>query len=627
MVPRLLFAAGAACLLLAGLASPTQLATAQMGSTPIQPRTTPAATTLAVIKAIGVGDTPLSVAVDSDDDTIYVANQASDTMTVINGRTAAVTSTVGVGESPSGVAVNQDDDTVYVTNLDESTVSVITGRTVTEDDTIDVGGRPFGVAVDQDDDTVYVTKPDSNSVSVINGRTATEDDTIGVGSRPRGVALDQIDDTVYVTNLLSNSVSVISGRTATVVGPAISLGANAANVAVNQDDDTVYVTRLVSPSGSVSVIDGRSAATVGSPIAAGPLTPYGVAVDQLDDTVYVTNEDDSALLIISGRTATVFNTLVVAGRPFGLAVDDTGVNQGLVYVSTLDDNALSVVGRVAPSLGTPSGTAGSVVQIDVDVPQVTYDVDDATIESVSFGGTSVTPTPLAGNSWQVTAPAGTPGTTVAVPVTVTFRGGLTASAGTFTLTTPAPAPPPVFPPSAPQNVVATAGDGQATLTWSAPVSSGTFPITNYEVRSTPAGGRCLVNALTCTITGLANGTAYTLETRALNGAGWGPWSTPSNAVTPAAPPPPPLITITGNRGSGNERGTIYVTGTSTALTETQVRAHVRLRGQTEYQPGRLVDLSADGRFAWQRATGKKTYVYFTGGGVQSNRVIIPAARS
>ena len=387
-------------------------------------------------------------------------------------------------------------------------------------------------------------------------------------------------------------------------------------------DDTVYVTQLLSFSGSVSVIDGRSATTVGSPIAAGPLTPYGVAVDQVDDTVYVTDEGDGTVSLINGRTDTVSSTLIVGGRPFGVAVDDTGTSQGLVYVTTLDDNAVSVIGRVEPSLGTPSGTAGSPVTISVHVPQVTYDVDDATVESVSFGGTSVTPTPLAGNSWQVTAPAGTPGTTVAVPVTVTFRGGLTASAGSFTLTTPAP---PVFPPSAPQDVFATAGDAQATLVWAAPANSGSFPVTNYEVRSTPAGGTCLVATLTCTVTGLTNGTAYSFQARALNGAEWGPWSTPSNTVTPTAAPPP-SITITGSRGTGADRQIVFVTGTSTGLTDPQVRAHVKLRGQADYRPGRLVDLASDGKFVWQRTTGKKAYVYFTGSGVLSNRVIIPAAR-
>ena len=612
---------GAACFLVAGLITAAGTHIAQAGPS-LQPRTTPPATTLAVIKVIGVGDTPLSIAVNSVDDTIYVGNQVSDTVSVINGRTATEDDTIDVGDAPTGVAVDQDDDTVYVTNQDDSTVSVINGRTATEDDTITVSSRPFGVAVDQDDDTVYATLRDDSTVSVINARTATEDDTISVRWRPRGIAVDQVDDTVYVGNEASRTVSVIRGRTATVVGPAISLGAELLSVAVNQADDTVYVTRLLSPGGSVSVIDGRSAMTVGTPIAAGPLTPYGVAVDQVDDTIYVTDEDLNTVAVINGRTSTVWTTLTVEGRPYGVDVDDTGTNQGLVYVTTLDNNAVSVVGRVEPSLASTSGTSGSPVIIDVVAPQVLYELDPETVESVSFGGTSVTPTPLAGDSWQVTAPAGTPGTTVTVPVTVTFRGGLTASAGSFTLTTLVP--PPALPPGAPTAVSAMAGNASATVTWSAPADTGSFPISTYEVRSTPAGESCLATTLTCTITGLANGTVYSFEARALNGAGWGPWSAPSNTVTPIAPVPP-TITIAGSRGTGAERQTITVTGTSTRLTDTRVRAHVKLRGQTDYRPGRLVDLDAAGGFTWQRTTGRKAYIYFTGDTATSNRIIIPAA--
>ena len=56
----------------------------------------------------------------------------------------------------------------------------------------------------------------------------------------------------------------------------------------------------------------------------------------------------------------------------------------------------------------------------------------------------------------------------------------------------------------------------------------------------------------------------------------------------------------------------------------QVTPRVKLQGETDYETGTGVrTISADGTFAWQRRTGKKTYVYFTAGaGVRSNRVII-----
>ena len=610
-------ALGAACLLLAGLTVPAAVTTAQAGPS-VQTRNgaTPT-TTYAVIRVIPVGTAPWGVAVDQDDDTVYVANSASGYVSVINGRTGQlVVATIPVGTYPTAVAIDQGDDTVYVANGGSNTVSVINGRTATAIPAISVGRAPAGVAVNQDDDTVYVTNYSDDSVSVINGRTATAAGTITVGVGPWGVAVDQSDDTVYVPNYDDSTVSVINGHTATV-DKTIGVGSNPIGVAVNQRDDTVYVTNY--DDSTVSVINGRTGLLTDDTITVGT-DPFGVAVDQVGGTVYVANEDDSTVSVINGRAGVLTDdTIVVSGKPRGVAVDDTGVNQGLVYVTNWGAHAVSVIGRASPSLGASNGNAGDALTINVDVPQVTYDVDDSTVASVSFGGgTPITPSPLSGNAWQVTAPAGTPGASVAV--TVTFRGGLTASAGTFTYAIP---PPPVFPPSAPVSVTAAAGDARATLTWAAPSDSGSFPVTNYELRSTPAGGTCLTAALTCTITGLANGTPYTFEARALNGAGWGPWSTPSNTVTPTAPVVP-SITITGSRGTGADRQTITVNGVSTGLTSTQVRAHVKLRGQADYQPGRLVDLGKDGGFSWQRTTSKKAYVYFTGDGIQSNRVIIPA---
>jgi hypothetical protein len=95
--------------------------------------------------------------------------------------------------------------------------------------------------------------------------------------------------------------------------------------------------------------------------------------------------------------------------------------------------------------------------------------------------------------------------------------------------------PPVSVPGAPTGVTGTAGDGQASVTWTAPTSNGGATITRYTVTAS-TGQTCTVTgspaATSCTVTGLTNGTAVTFAVTATNSAGTGTASTASAAVTP-----------------------------------------------------------------------------------------------
>ncbi|MFM8350654.1 MAG: S8 family serine peptidase, partial [Actinomycetales bacterium] len=114
-------------------------------------------------------------------------------------------------------------------------------------------------------------------------------------------------------------------------------------------------------------------------------------------------------------------------------------------------------------------------------------------------------------------------------------------------------------PGAPTAVTATAGNSQATVTWTAPASTGGSAITGYTARAwstTTAGtqlGSCTSATTTCTITGLANGTAVYIDVIATNAVGSSAASTPRVAVTPTGVPgAPTAVTAT----SGNTQAAI-----------------------------------------------------------------------
>jgi subtilisin family serine protease len=87
-------------------------------------------------------------------------------------------------------------------------------------------------------------------------------------------------------------------------------------------------------------------------------------------------------------------------------------------------------------------------------------------------------------------------------------------------------------PGAPAIGTATAGNAQATVSFTAPASNGGSPITSYRMTSNPGGIAVTGSASPLTVTGLANGTSSTFTVQAINAIGTGPASAASNAVTP-----------------------------------------------------------------------------------------------
>ncbi len=135
----------------------------------------------------------------------------------------------------------------------------------------------------------------------------------------------------------------------------------------------------------------------------------------------------------------------------------------------------------------------------------------------------------------------------------------------------------VSPPGAPTIGVATAGNGRATVSYTAPEGNGGSVITSYTAISLPDGltGKVIQSGDgIISVLGLTNGTPYTFTLKASNAVGMSAASDPSASVTPATVPDAPAISsVTAGNGEAsvvytapaNNGGALITSYTATSL--------------------------------------------------------------
>jgi RHS repeat-associated protein len=363
--------------------------------------------------------------------------------------------------------------------------------------------------------TVTFTAPTSNGGSAITGYTVTSSPTGGVDSNAGTTGLSHVMTgltngtaykfTVKATNAkgsssassASNSVTPATVPGAPIIGTATSGNAQA----------TVTFTAPTSNGGSA--ITGY---TVTSSPAGG--------VDSNAGTTGLSH-------VMTGLTnGTVYTFTVKATNAKGTGAASTASS------SVTPTATVTVPG--APTIGTATGgNAQATVTFTAPASNGGATITGYTVTSSPAGGVDSN----AGTTGLSHVMTGlTNGTAYTFTVKATNSAGAGAASSASNSVTPVA---PVTVPGAPTIGTATAGNAQATVTFTAPASNGGATITGYTVTSSPAGGvdsNAGTTGLNHVMTGLINGTAYTFTVKATNSAGSGATSVASNNVTPSAPP-------------------------------------------------------------------------------------------
>ena len=86
---------------------------------------------------------------------------------MIDGLSDAVTRTIPLGTHPQAIAVDEQNDRVYVANQRTGSMTVIDGKTKLPVSKVDVGTIPYAIGLDAPARVIYVANYGSNNVSVI----------------------------------------------------------------------------------------------------------------------------------------------------------------------------------------------------------------------------------------------------------------------------------------------------------------------------------------------------------------------------------------------------------------------------------------------------------------------------
>ncbi len=249
-----------------------------------------------------------------------------------------------------------------------------------------------------------------------------------------------------------------------------------------------------------------------------------------------------------GTEMSVWTAPVVAGGGTSPKITATPTSTADVGVAALEYSGLSaaagkaVLDQTAQATGTTK--AAAVVSTPATAPTtgpnelvVGFYADsgfgDTLMARMGFNG-RVDLSPTA--DMELVAEDALTGATGATPSASVQTGASTDWLMATIVLKPAPASePPAAPAAAPAHVLASAANGSATVTWTAPPNDGS-PITTYTV--TPyAGSRRLkprtVSGTSAAIGGLQNGTRYRFTVAARNALGRGPISSVTNAIKPS----------------------------------------------------------------------------------------------
>lgn len=424
---------------------------------------------------------------------------------------------------------------------------------------------------------VVSTNAVGSSASVVTSPAVTPATTPSA-PQTAGAAPGNGQATVSWTAPASNGGSLITGYEAYVVGNPTLKCQVAATVS------NCLISGLVNGTGYSFAVHAINAKGNGADATTGTVTPFGPPL--MPTGVTVTPSDGS--LIVSW-TAPNNNGSAITGYGVGASPGGqtcstgatgtsciiTGLTNGTLYTVAVVATNAAGNGQPGSAMGSPKGVPGApgAATATAGDQNAVINWTAASANGGTITGYTVVSAP---GSSMCTAPVGATSCTVSGltnGTSYTFTVMATNEVGQGVAATTAAVVPKAVP-SAPKSPTATAGDQKVSVSWQVPDSNGGQAIIDYRVEAVSDATKfCVATApaLTCEVTGLVNGTAYSFKVTARNSVGAGAAANTASATPSGVPGTVSGVASTASDQQANVSW-IAANANGSALTKYQVQA-------------------------------------------------------
>ena len=292
---------------------------------------------------------------------VYVTNEASGDLTVIDAATHAVLATAALGKRPRGIKATADGKLLYVAlsgspssppGVDPSTlpppdrsadgIGEVDADTYKVKRIIQAGNDPECVDVSADGTRMYVANEDAAQVSVVDLTSGAIIATVKIGEEPEGVTIRPDGKVVYVTSEDDGAVYAIDTATHKVL-QRIPVGSRPRSIGFLPDGSRAYVS--LENDAAVALVDAQQHKFLNRIQLAGEGNtpkprPMGIAVHPNGSMVYVTAGSFGSLFFLDPAKNAGTDSLPVGQRPWGVAVTPDGKT---AFTANGPSNDVSVV--------------------------------------------------------------------------------------------------------------------------------------------------------------------------------------------------------------------------------------------------------------------------------------------